>query len=157
MSNRLELRDTLKEHSFSIVDILLIYEKDLKTFILIKDNEDKTTYMYESWIDEYQWFGNEEYYIEPYFFPGKNEEICMVENKDYNNYPLVFNQTGGKYKLVEEIGHFEIHDDILYTYYSDGSTYSNKIKNIKHANKAYDINLIHNVILIDCFIKYEVE
>ena len=152
-----KLRDSLEERTFSIVDILDIYEKDYNTYILIKDESDKALYMYLSLFDKYKWQDGQDGYLEPqYINYNKKEEVYLFNSTNEEAFPIEFNNTGGRYKLVEEFGHFEVRDDKLYIYKDSSDKPSIvKLNKIEHANKSYDINNIHNVKLIDCFIIYD--
>ncbi len=150
----LNSRDTIEEHNFTIVDILDIDDKDIDTYILIKDDNSKSLYVYLSNVDCYKW-KDDEGYLEPQYIIS-SKEVYLYNDSNEDAFPLEFNDTGGRYKLVEEQGRFEIHDDKLYIYKKYKSKPSIiRLNKIIHANNSYDLNNIHNVILIDCFIIYD--
>ena len=157
-SDKMKICDQLEIRSFTIEDIILFDYKDYYKYILIKDTDSKTLYLYPSFFDIYVWSEGQEYYLEPKYYEADNT-VYLVDNKYEDNYSLEFSKNGGKYKIVSEIGHLEVKDEMVYLYYNDSSKKPKvaKLKNVKHANMNNDLNGYHNVVLIDCFVNFDVK
>ena len=157
--DRLKLKKETEERTFTIVDILRrngFVDNGFCEHILIKDTDSKKLYAYSPNYDTYSWTEEMPSHLEPFFYDD-SEAPCLLEYESFDDYPLKFNKTGGKYKLMEELGHFEVKDDKVIIYYNNPKKrpLTVKMTGIKQGNHSNNLYYINNVKIIDCYIIYE--
>lgn len=158
-NNKYKLRDSIEPCQFCILDIFSFPFSDSNNWcILIRDIKTGTLYAYREEYFAYGWTKKawleiECSYLKPLFY----DEPVLFDSDSQETYLLRFNKSGGQYKLIEELGHFEIMNDRLFLQYDNpkSKTISTKIKKIEHINEYNNMYNIHNVKFIECFVKFD--